>query len=225
MKGAVLLMSGGTDSLCLWHYLIVRSGLPASALACVFMVLGQPWERAELAVLHRLRNLLAARLGAAPEIEINNRLHLGGLIEPETGYVPLRNDLMVRLLAAQGARTIFLGSVADDMFRDHSAAWREAAGAGLSYLCGEPVEISAPLAHLTKDQSVRECAEDERMHEVLLASRSCYRLTVSHVIGATVGCGECRACRRRAQAMAAAGLPTQLYDSHPVAEMHDVQDQ
>jgi 7-cyano-7-deazaguanine synthase len=214
MKAAVVLLSGGLDSM-VCAALARESGLEVIALTIDY---GQR-HRVELDSARRI----AARLADRHVVLALDLTAFGGsaltsdIAVPKDGvgegipvtYVPARNtiflSLALGLAEASGARDIFIGVNALDYSgypdcRPEFVAEFErlanlATKAGVE---GEGFTIHAPLLDLTKADIAREA---QRLGIDAGLSHSCY-----DPLPDGTHCGECDACRLRAKGFAEAGV-------------------
>lgn len=221
-KRAVILLSGGLDSATVLA-IARKSGYACHALTLDY---GQR-HRAELAAAQRV----AAQLGAVEHRIIQLGLgQFGGsaltdsaIAVPETPttgipvtYVPARNTVMLSLALAWAevleARDIFIGVNAvdysgyPDCRPDFIAAFEHMANlATKAAIEGQPIQIHAPLQHLSKAEIIK----------VGATMAVDYALTVSCYQADEFGgaCGVCDACRLRAEGFRAIDIadPTQYY--------------
>jgi len=214
MKSAVVLLSGGLDSM-------VCAGLAREAGFAVIALTIDYGQR------HRVELDAAARIaGGLAERHIVLPLDLrtfGGsaltddIAVPKDGvsdgvpvtYVPARNtiflSLALGLAEASGARDIFIGVNALDysgypdcrpeFVAEFAKLADLATKAGVE---GEPFTIHAPLQQMTKADIAREA---KRLGLDAALSHSCY----DPAQGGRA-CGECDACRLRAKGFAEAGI-------------------
>jgi len=183
---AVLLFSGGLDSLIYWHLL--------DKPPCIYVCLGHRYEGLELETIASLKT-------TCPDLEVNvikHRLHLGD-IEREDAYIPLRNLLLVEAASLEpSVNNIYLGALAGESSRDKSGRFFRDTKKLLSFLHRRPVGVFAPFRHLTKTQLVALYLQRGYLSELLKKTVSCYRQDGF--------CGECRSCFRRWVAMSNNGL-------------------
>src|SRR5690349_5303361 len=214
MKSAVVLLSGGLDSM-VCAALAREAGFGVVALTIDY---GQR-HRVELESAKAIAGALAERHivlplnlrafgGSALTSEIEVPKEAAGEGIPVT-YVPARNtiflSLALGLAEASGARDIFIGVNALDYSgypdcRPEFVAEFErlanlATKAGVE---GEPFTIHAPLQDMTKAEIAREA---ERLGLDAALSHSCY-----DPLPDGRHCGRCDACRLRAKGFAEAGL-------------------
>lgn len=212
---AVVLLSGGLDSAtCL--AIARRNGYECYALNFDY---GQR-HRAELAAAQRV----AQQLGAAGYRII--KIDLAGIggsaltdaniavpTRPGTGipvtYVPARNTVFLALGLAWAevlhAQRIFIGVNAidysgyPDCRPDYIAAFERMANLGTKAgIEGQCFKIETPLVHLSKAQIIR---EGIRLGVDYISTVSCYSAEDNGR-----ACGECDACRFRAQGFRDAGV-------------------
>ena len=214
MKSAVVLLSGGLDSM-VCAGLAREAGFAVTALTVDY---GQR-HRVELdaaqAVATRLANrhiLLPLDLRAFGGSALTSDIDVpkDGASEgiPVT-YVPARNtiflSLALGLAEASGARDIFIGVNAVDysgypdcrpeFVAEFQRLANVATKAGVE---GEPFTVHAPLLHMTKADIAR---EGQRLGLDAGLSHSCYDPAPDGR-----ACGECEACRLRAKGFADAGI-------------------
>jgi 7-cyano-7-deazaguanine synthase len=214
MKSAVVLLSGGLDSM-VCAGIVREQGYSVVALTVDY----NQRHRVELDAAHAIAAALADRHIVLPldlrafggsaltdEIAVPKEGVGGGI--PVT-YVPARNtiflSLALGLAEASGARDIFIGVNALDYsgYPDCRAEFIDAfeklanlaTKAGIE---GERFVIHAPLQHMTKADIAREA---QRLGLDAALSHSCY-----DPLPDGKHCGECDACRLRARGFAEAGL-------------------
>ena len=214
MKSAVVLLSGGLDSM-VCAGLAREAGFSVIALTIDY---GQR-HRVELDAAARIAGGLAERHIVLP---LDLRTFGGSALTddiavPKDGvsdgvpvtYVPARNtiflSLALGLAEASGARDIFIGVNALDysgypdcrpeFVAEFAKLADLATKAGVE---GEPFTIHAPLQQMTKADIAREAA---RLGLDAALSHSCY----DPAQGGRA-CGECDACRLRAKGFAEAGI-------------------
>jgi len=214
MKAAVVLLSGGLDSM-VCAGLAREAGFHVTALTIDY---GQR-HRIELNAARAVAAQLAERhivmpldLRAFGGSALTSHIEVpkGGLGEgiPIT-YVPARNtiflSLALGLAEASGARDIFIGVNALDysgypdcrpeFVSEFERLANVATKAGIQ---GDRFTIHAPLLHLTKADIAREA---QRLGLDAAISHSCYDPTPDGR-----ACGLCDACRLRAKGFAEAGI-------------------
>jgi 7-cyano-7-deazaguanine synthase len=214
MKSAVVLLSGGLDSM-VCAGLAREAGFAVTALTIDY---GQR-HRVELEAARLVAGQLAERHIVLP---LDLRAFGGSALTsdvdvPKDGvsegipvtYVPARNtiflSLALGLAEASGARDIYIGVNALDysgypdcrpeFIEEFQRLANVATKAGVE---GEGFTIHAPLLHLTKADIAREA---QRLGLDAGLSHSCYDPAADG--GA---CGRCDACRLRAKGFADAGL-------------------
>jgi|SRR5689334_6407610 len=228
MKSAVVLLSGGLDSM-VCAALAREAGFSVIALTVDY---GQR-HRVELESADAIARVLANRHVVVPldlrafggsaltgEIAVPKE-GLGGGI-PVT-YVPARNtiflSLALGLAEASGARDIFIGVNAldysgyPDCRPEYVAEFQRLASlATKAGVEGDPFTIHAPLLNLTKADIAREA---QRLGLDAGMSHSCYDPAPNGQ-----ACGKCDACRLRAKGFADAGLadPTSYAPLTPSGE-------
>jgi len=213
MKAAVVLLSGGLDSM-VCAALAREAGFNVTALTVDY---GQR-NRVELEAAQAVAEKLADRHIVLPlDLRAFGGSALTSDIEvPKEGvgegipvtYVPARNtiflSLALGLAEASGARDIFIGVNALDysgypdcrpeFVAEFQRLANVATKAGVE---GEGITIHTPLLHMTKADIAREA---ERLGLDAALSHSCY----DPVDGRH--CGRCDACRLRSKGFADAGL-------------------
>jgi 7-cyano-7-deazaguanine synthase len=214
MKSAVVLLSGGLDSM-VCAALAREAGFAVTALTVDY---GQR-HRVEL----ESAAAIAARLADRHVVLLLDLRAFGGsaltadIAVPKEGaeggipvtYVPARNtiflSLALGLAEASGARAIFIGVNAVDysgypdcrpeFIAEFQKLANLATRAGVE---GEPFAIHAPLLDMTKAEIAREA---QRLGLDAAASHSCY-----DPLPDGRHCGRCDACRLRARGFAEAGI-------------------
>jgi 7-cyano-7-deazaguanine synthase len=214
MKSAVVLLSGGLDSM-VCAALAREAGFAVTALTVDY---GQR-HRVEL----ESAAAIAARLADRHVVLLFDLRAFGGsaltadIAVPKEGaeggipvtYVPARNtiflSLALGLAEASGARAIFIGVNAvdysgyPDCRPEFIAEFQKLADlATRAGVEGEPFAIHAPLLDMTKAEIAREA---QRLGLDAAASHSCY-----DPLPDGRHCGRCDACRLRARGFAEAGI-------------------
>jgi 7-cyano-7-deazaguanine synthase len=213
-KRAIVLLSGGLDSATTLA-MAVSQGFECHALSIRY---GQK-HASELAAAERVARSLAAASHAI--VELPGELFAGSALTdadirvPEHGgdgipatYVPARNTVFLSIALGRaellGADAIFIGVNAldysgyPDCRPEFIAAFQAVANcATRQAIEGHPIQIEAPLVHLTKAQIIRTGT----------ALGVDYSLTVSCYNADSAGraCGRCDSCRLRTEGFAAAG--------------------
>ena len=214
MKSAVVLLSGGLDSM-VCAGLARERGFSVVALTVDY----NQRHRVELAAARRIASELADRHIVVPlDLTAFGGSALTSDIEvPKDGvaqgipvtYVPARNtiflSLALGLAEAAGARDLFIGVNAVDysgypdcrpeFIAEFDKLANVATKAGVE---GDVFKIHAPLQHLTKADIV---AEAQRLGLDAALSFSCYDPEAD-----SRHCGQCDACRLRAKGFAEAGI-------------------
>jgi 7-cyano-7-deazaguanine synthase len=214
MKAAVVLLSGGLDSM-VCAGLAREAGFSVTALTIDY---GQR-HRIELNAARVVAAQLADRHIVAPlDLRAFGGSALTSHIEvPKDGlsegipitYVPARNtiflSLALGLAEASGARNIYIGVNALDysgypdcrpeFVAEFERLANVATKAGVE---GDRFTLHAPLLHMTKADIAREA---QRLGLDAGLSHSCYDPD-----GEGRACGECDACRLRAKGFAEAGI-------------------
>lgn len=215
MKPAVVLLSGGLDSL-VCAAIARERGHFVVALTVDY----NQRHRAEIDAARRIAGSLANRHIVLPlDLRSFGGSALTSDIEvPKEGvgpgipvtYVPARNtiflSLALGLAEASGARDIFIGVNAldysgyPDCRPEFVAEFEKIANlATKAGVEGERFTIHAPLQHMTKADIAREA---ERLGLDASLSHSCY-----DPLADGRHCGLCDACRLRAKGFAEAGIP------------------
>ena len=214
MKSAVVLLSGGLDSM-VCAGIAREQGYSVIALTIDY----NQRHRVELEAARRIAEQLAERQVVLP---LNLRAFGGSALTsdiavPKEGvgegipvtYVPARNtiflSLALALAEASGARDLFIGVNALDysgypdcrpeFIAEFEKLANFATRAGAE---GEPFTVHAPLQHMSKADIAREAA---RLGLDAGLSHSCY-----DPLPDGRHCGRCDACRLRAKGFAEAGL-------------------
>ena len=214
MKSAVVLLSGGLDSM-VCAGLARERGFSVVALTVDY----NQRHRVELAAARRIASELSDRHIVVPlDLTAFGGSALTSDIEvPKDGvaqgipvtYVPARNtiflSLALGLAEAAGARDLFIGVNAVDysgypdcrpeFIAEFDKLANVATKAGVE---GDVFKIHAPLQHLTKADIV---AEAQRLGLDAALSFSCYDPEAD-----SRHCGQCDACRLRAKGFAEAGI-------------------
>jgi 7-cyano-7-deazaguanine synthase len=216
LKNAVVLLSGGLDSATVLA-MAVADGWRCHALSIDY---GQR-HRVELQAAARIAGVLGAVEHRVAVLDL--RVFGGSALtdasidvptSPTPGipitYVPARNTIFLALALAHAEVTasdaIFTGANAvdysgyPDCRPEFLAAFEKLANlATRRAVEGEPIEVKAPIVHLSKADIVR------RGHELGVD----FALTVSCYNADAEGraCGRCDSCRFRREGFAGAGLP------------------
>lgn len=214
MKSAIVLLSGGLDSM-VCAALAREAGFSVIALTVDY---GQR-HGVELDSARRIASSLADRHIVLPlDLRAFGGSALTGDIDvPKAGvgegipvtYVPARNTIFLSLALglgeARGARDIFIGVNALDysgypdcrpeFIAEFERLANVATKAGVE---GEQFTVHAPLLHMTKADIAREA---QRLGLDAAQSHSCYDPAPDGR-----ACGECDACRLRAKGFADAGI-------------------
>ncbi|HET6534546.1 MAG TPA: 7-cyano-7-deazaguanine synthase QueC [Sphingomicrobium sp.] len=214
MKAAVVLLSGGLDSMVCAGIARER-GFSVIALTVDY----NQRHRIELNAARAIAGLLAERHIVLPlDLRAFGGSALTGDIDvPKDGpgpgipvtYVPARNtiflSLALGLAEASGARDIFIGVNALDysgypdcrpeFIEEFERVANLATRAGVE---GDPFTVHAPLQHMTKAEIAREA---KRLGLDAALSHSCY-----DPLADGRHCGRCDACRLRAKGFAEAGI-------------------
>ena len=212
---AIVLLSGGLDSATLLA-VARRDGFDCHALSLDY---GQT-HRAELAaaarvasrfgVDHRTMTIPIGTLGGSALTDASIPVpDQGGEGIPVT-YVPARNTVFLALALAWAevmeARAIFIGVNAldysgyPDCRPEFVAAFQELANVATRQAVeGGPVEVRAPLVHMTKAEII---ALGTKLGVDYSITVSCYRADREGR-----ACRHCDACRFRAQGFGQAGIP------------------
>jgi 7-cyano-7-deazaguanine synthase len=214
MKAAVVLLSGGLDSMVCAGIARER-GFSVIALTVDY----NQRHRIELDAARAIAGLLAERHIVLPlDLRAFGGSALTGDIDvPKDGpgpgipvtYVPARNtiflSLALGLAEASGARDIFIGVNALDysgypdcrpeFIEEFERVANLATRAGVE---GDPFTVHAPLQHMTKAEIAREA---KRLSLDASLSHSCY-----DPLADGRHCGRCDACRLRAKGFAEAGI-------------------
>ena len=214
MKSAVVLLSGGLDSM-VCAGIAREQGYSVIALTVDY----NQRHRVEIDAARRIAAELADRHIVLPlDLRAFGGSALtGDIAVPKDGvgegipvtYVPARNtiflSLALGLAEASQARDIFIGVNAldysgyPDCRPEFVAEFEELANLGTKAgVEGETFKIHAPLQHMTKADIAREAA---RLGLDAALSHSCYDPSPDG--GA---CGQCDACRLRARGFADAGI-------------------
>lgn len=200
---AVLLFSGGLDSLCAWFLLDKPDAL--------YVTTGAPWEANELETIDRLSQRTP---GLTDRLSVEAGSDLSGVVESD-GHIPYRNIWLVLAAATRGWDTIYLGALKGETSRDKTDRFAKESSALLSYAERRRVSVRLPFRGATKTELVRRFRSLPVPHgdELLRETRSCYDPTI-RLSTTYVGCGRCLACLRRWVAMANNGL-FEPYRSNP----------
>lgn len=201
IDGAVLMFSGGLDSLIGWYYL----GQPQPMYAQI----GHRYQTREEQVIARLETAVDGL-----HVWRTSRLYLGDY-EYDDAYIPLRNLLLACVpLLNSTVKTVYIGAVKGEASRDKSKRFFWSTSRLLSYILGRKVRVSAPLKKKTKSQLVRWFVENhpDKIDHLKMTS-SCY--SKNPLPDGVQGCGMCNACFRRWVAMSSNGIE-EKYLSPPV---------
>lgn len=203
---AVVLLSGGIDSA------VVLAGSMPHVAACLSFDYGQRHGRREGNAAARIAEHYGVRrvVFRLPFIgeHFKSALLKGGAKVPLAHYedpsqaatvVPFRNGILLAIAAGYaesiGAGEVLLGCHRGDaaIYPDCRPAWVTAMGEAVWRGTERKVKLRAPLIDLTKAEIV---ARGRELRAPLELTYSCY-------LGAEEHCGECGACRERAEALAA----------------------
>jgi 7-cyano-7-deazaguanine synthase len=185
-RGALLLLSGGMDSIAVAHWI-----RPAIALTVDY---GQRGALGEI----RAAGAVADSLGLKHDIVRLDARALGSgdlagttphSVAPVSEWWPFRNQLLVTIAAARAIANscgrIVLGTVStDSAHADGSEAFVTAMDAVLALQEGN-IHLQAPAVHLTTLDLIRETAVPL---ELLAWAHSCHR--------SNWACGSCRGCKK-----------------------------
>lgn len=196
---AAVLFSGGMDSAVALHWSISKYG--RDAVTAWSIDYGQS---------HKTKELDAARF-IASSAEVPHRV-----LKAQIPWAPMngdalagRNLMLLSIVAAQAAArnggapvTIVIGACKADAdgFPDCRPEFLVAAQEAITLGLGVSVTIVAPILLLSKAQIILMAHRlGDAAVSALLRSWSCYR-------GGESPCGECNACRKRAEGFAEAGM-------------------
>lgn len=208
---ALVVLSGGQDSVTCLGYALSRFTLTtaiafnygqrhAIELECATRVCELARVPLRVVDIDALRNLVPSALTGVGSVSAQHELNRS----LPASFVPVRNALFLTLAhgyaQAQGIGTIITGvcqtdySGYPDCRRDFIDALEYALSLG--YLA--PVRIETPLMYLDKAQTFAFAEQHGFLDVVLEHSHTCYEgnHTTRHPWG--YGCGECPACRLRA---------------------------
>lgn len=192
----VLLFTGGIDSTC--YAWLCRPDV------LLYVPTSAPYMRKELAaavqvhkILGRAAPMMQASLTIAPP------LFDLSYITRSDGAVPMRNLFLLAAASLYGDK-IIIGRVADDVHADGSTNFRDAANSTLN-VCwseqpwceGRAIKINAPFEMWTKAALIAHYLKNGGPRKALEVGVSCYAETPEP-------CGQCRACVRKREALAAA---------------------
>lgn len=219
MRKAVVLLSGGLDSTtCLG--VALQAGYEAYPMSFRYGQRQQTELEAARAVVeyydipserHLIvdlgRSIRGSALTGDGEVPTGRDLHEIGADIPIT-YVPSRNLVFLAHASsyaeAIGAEAIYIGVNAldysgyPDCRPEFIAAFQQVLNVGTKFGAeGHPVQVQAPLLHLSKAQIVHLGLE---VGAPLHLTYSCYT-------GTRPSCGECDACRLRLKGFREAGVP------------------
>lgn len=219
MKDALIVLSGGMDSVTLLH-----DKIDSIALAVNFIYGSN----------HNLRELECARLHCAQlgiellEIHLDfmgeyfhSSLLEGAEAIPEGDYedenmrstvVPFRNGIMLATAAglaeSRGLKAVMLANHSGDhtVYPDCRPEFIKAMGAAIAAGTYENLELRAPYTNLTKAEIAK---IGKRLGIDYSTTYSCYKGGVNH-------CGVCGTCRERRQSLAEAGVEDNtIYENQP----------
>lgn len=213
MKSAVVLLSGGMDSVAALHWALGRY----QAVRAIGFDYDQPHRNAELAYA----DAVAARRGVffkviplGPSLDTGLGL-LGEILDHVDGggvnpaFVPNRNSIMLNT-AATHACAWFPSGVIDLVFAPHhddAVGFPDCRPEYLAKLaevialgCDRDVDVITPWIELSKGGILAAIHDNPSAVSDVQRSWSCYRGLVSGP------CGSCSACVVRSRAFAAAGL-------------------
>lgn len=210
--GAVLLFSGGIDSLCAWHLL----GKPQA----IYFATGAPWEDDELDALERLAREVH---GLSWRLDVRRDTQDISFGVDNDGHIPYRNLWLVMQAVSRGWNTVYLGALRGETSRDKSTRFAKDTSNLLSYLEQRSVSVVLPFRSDTKAQLVRRYIDMVGRTEAkrtLALTQSCY--WIGHEMDrqtGLAGCGMCLACVRRWVAMTANNIREVYYHDPTLAAM------
>lgn len=216
MKDAILVLSGGMDSVTMLHEFKDRI-----ALAVTFNYGSNHNAREEACAAWQCRQLGIPHL--VIPLEFMHQYFKSSLLSgaddiPEGNYddenmrstvVPFRNGIMLAVAAglaeSRGLKTVMLANHSGDhaIYPDCRPGFVSAMARAISEGTYEPVRLECPYTDITKAQI---CQRGLALGVDYKHTYSCYRGTPKH-------CGTCGTCRERHEALREAGItdPT-LYD-------------
>ena len=219
-RPAVVLLSGGQDSVTLLHFAMHRHNLaPVHALsfaygqrhraeldACEALTAahGIPWRTIHTDALAEVGRSALTNMATTPTSDEHPTMR--GV---PASFVPARNALFLTLAHAYAAnmlspRSVVYGGMCQTDYSGYPDC-RHRFVQALCYALNEgyeaTVEFKTPLMHLTKAETFALAADigPQALHDVLTHSRTCYEglHSVRHDWG--TGCGNCPACKLRAK--------------------------
>jgi len=218
MMDAVVILSGGMDSVTLLHYLVKREKRNPAVLTFTY---GQKHSKETALAEYHAKNLgcpghLVVDLSGLvsvfsdsalvnKEISIPDLEQVQGDPQPPT-YVPNRNMVFLSIAAAyaetNGVNVVYYGAQAQDMYGywDTTSDFLERINALLSLNRKKPVRILAPFVSFSKTDVLRMGLELGIDYE---KTWSCYQ-------GGEAACGRCPTCVERLQAFKNLGLTDPL---------------
>lgn len=176
----MILLYSGLDSYLAWHYL----GKPQT----IYFKLGHRYQDQEIKCIN----------DTIPGTIIEDCLKLGKWEHPDA-FIPLRNDLLIRLASLYDDEIVLVVQKGELELEDRSPKFLNDIQESLSYLHKKPIKVWSPFMDMTKQQMVKWYVEQGLPVEDLLKTRSCYAPT-------EIPCGECPACFRRWVAFAYSGI-------------------
>ena len=210
-SASAVLFSGGLDSAVLLARELTNGGRPRP----IHVRAGLAWEDAEARAVRRVlaADPFALKVSPAITLTIDMRdvyppTHWAVRGEPpaydtpdEDVYLEGRNIVLISkaavLCARLGTERLVLGPLAGNPFPDATPEFFETMGRALSLGLARPFSISAPLAHLHKEDVIKLGLELQVPLELTL---SCMNPTLD------LHCGKCSKCRERHDAFRAAGV-------------------
>jgi 7-cyano-7-deazaguanine synthase len=213
MVNAVIIVSGGLDSVTLLHYLVKKEQIKPAVISFMY---GQKHDK-EIAFaklhaeqlncpkqltlnLNLLQPLFAHSALVADNVAVPDVLEVMGDPQPIT-YVPNRNMIFLSLAAAYaetlGVTDVYYGAQKHDVYGywDTTPQFLERMNQLLALNRKTPLEIKAPFVQYSKTEIVR----------LGLELGIDYRLTWSCYEGQELACGRCPTCAERLKAFADLG--------------------
>lgn len=194
---AILLYSGGIDSLVAYHYL--------DKPQTVYFDMQTKYTQKELfSVLTTINSTI-----------VDNSLNMRERETGENAYVPFRN-LLLAAQAAHYSDLIFIAGVRDDKVSDKTPEAFNVFSQVLSGLEGRKISVRSPFWGLTKEEVVKWYLKNvDNTGKDLIKGVSCYADNTKNY------CGECPSCFRKWCALYANGIQLKFTNSTLMASYYE----